>query len=62
VKYNHPINSSELVEQLRTQQSVLVVPGDHFAMDGHLRVGFGSHPEHLAGSLERIAAVVDMLA
>jgi hypothetical protein len=62
VKYNHPINSTELVEQLRTQQSVLVVPGDHFAMDGHLRVGFGSHPEHLAGSLERIAAVVDMLA
>jgi hypothetical protein len=62
VKYAHPINSTELVEQLRSQQSVLVVPGDHFAMDGHLRVGFGSHPEHLAGSLERIAAVVDTLA
>lgn len=61
VKYGHPINSTDLVERLRTEQSVLVVPGDHFAMDGHLRVGFGSHPEHLVGALDRIGALIDTL-
>jgi aspartate/methionine/tyrosine aminotransferase len=62
VKYAHPINSTALVERLRTERSVLVVPGDHFAMDGYLRVGFGSHPEHLVGALERIAEVMDTIA
>jgi aspartate/methionine/tyrosine aminotransferase len=61
VRYAHAINSTELVERLRIEESVLVVPGDHFGMDGHLRVGFGSHPEHLVGSLERIGALMDAL-
>lgn len=62
VKYAHHINSTALVERLRTEQSVLVVPGDHFAMDGYLRLGFGSHPEHLIGALDRIGDLVDALA
>jgi len=62
VKYEHPLNSTELVERLRVERSVLVVPGDHFAMDGYLRIGFGSHPEHLAGALERIGEFLDALA
>jgi aspartate/methionine/tyrosine aminotransferase len=62
VKYTHRINSTELVERLRTERSVLVVPGDHFGMDGYLRIGFGSHPEHLVGALERIAEVMDVIA
>jgi aspartate/methionine/tyrosine aminotransferase len=61
VKYSHRINSTELVERLRTERSVLVVPGDHFGMDGHLRIGFGSHPEHLAGSLLHIGELMDAL-
>lgn len=61
VKYQHAINSTALVERLRVEQSVLVVPGDHFGMDGYLRIGFGSHPEHLQGSLARIAALMDTL-
>jgi hypothetical protein len=62
VKYTHAINSTELVERLRTERSVLVVPGDHFGMDGYLRFGFGSHPQHLVGALERIAEVMDLIA
>ena len=62
VKYGHHINSTDLVERLRIEQSVLVVPGDHFAMDGYLRIGFGSHPEHLVGALNRVAALIDTLA
>lgn len=62
VKYAHAINSTELVERLRDERSVLVVPGDHFGIDGYLRIGFGAHPEHLAGALERIAEVMDAIA
>jgi hypothetical protein len=38
-----------------------VVPGDHFAMDGYLRIGFGSHPDHLAGALTRVGEFLDAL-
>ena len=51
VRYRHPINSTDLVERLRDEQSVLVVPGDHFDMDGYLRIGFGSDPAHLSSAL-----------
>jgi aspartate/methionine/tyrosine aminotransferase len=61
VHYHHDINSSALVERLRIEQSVLVVPGDHFEMDRHLRIGFGSHPELLSGALTRIAELMDRL-
>ena len=61
VRYHHDINSSALVERLRLEQSVLVVPGDHFEMDRHLRIGFGSHPHLLSGALSRIAALMDSI-
>ncbi|HEX6558596.1 MAG TPA: aminotransferase class I/II-fold pyridoxal phosphate-dependent enzyme [Longimicrobiales bacterium] len=40
-RYDLPMNSSELAERLRADHSVLIVPGDHFAMDGYVRIGFG---------------------
>lgn len=59
VRYRHAANSTALVERLRTEVGVLVVPGDHFGMDGYLRIGFGSSPDHLSTSLERIGEVLD---
>ncbi len=61
VKYQHAINSTTLIKRLRDERSVLVVPGDHFDMDGYLRIGFGSDPTHLEGSLERIGEVLDSI-
>ncbi len=61
VRYRHAINSTALVERLRDEQSVLVVPGDHFDMDGYLRLGFGSHPALLNGALERIGELLDTI-
>jgi len=61
VRYRHSINSTVLVDRLREEQSVLVVPGDHFDMDGYLRIGFGTEPAHLALSLERVGEVLDAL-
>jgi aspartate/methionine/tyrosine aminotransferase len=55
VQYRHPINSTELVTRLRTERGVLVVPGDHFGMDGYLRIGYGDEPAYLLEGLGRIA-------
>jgi hypothetical protein len=55
-RYHHDINSTELVTRMRRQHSVLVVPGDHFGMDGYLRLGFGEEPETLRAALDRVRA------
>ena len=44
-RYSWPINSTKLMERLRDEQSVLVVPGDQFGMDGFLRIGLGNEPQ-----------------
>jgi aspartate/methionine/tyrosine aminotransferase len=54
IKYNMKINSSELAERLRTEKSVLIVPGDHFMMDGYMRVGTGPPTDYLVEGLERV--------
>ncbi len=54
VRYKHGINSTELVNRLRVEKSVLVVPGDHFHMDGYLRIGFGSETTYLRDGLDRL--------
>ena len=58
-RYRHRINSTELVERIRREKSVLLVPGDHFDMDGYLRIGFGDHPGHVASALDLVGEVMD---
>jgi hypothetical protein len=55
MRYHDAINSTALVDRLRIEKSVLIVPGDHFGMDGYLRVGFGSEVRYLRDGLDRIA-------
>ena len=59
VRYHHPIGSEDLIERLRIERSLLVVPAHHFELDGFLRIGFGAEPEVLTESL---AIISDMLA
>jgi aspartate/methionine/tyrosine aminotransferase len=54
VRYHHNINSTTLVTRLREEKSVLVVPGDHFGMDGYLRIGYGEETAYLRRGLERL--------
>lgn len=61
-RYDHPINSTELVTRLRIEQSVLVVPGDHFGMDGYLRLGFGEPREYNRTGLARLHDLLASLA
>ena len=57
--YDHDINSCDLAERLRVEKSVLVVPGDHFGMDGWLRVGFGEDTDLLLRGLERMHELLE---
>jgi len=61
VKYNLKINSSEFAERLLKEKSTLVVPGDHFGMDGYLRIGYGSPEDYLTAGLKRIDELVEEL-
>jgi len=61
VKYNLKINSWELAERLRTEKSVMIVPGDHFGMDGYMRIGTGPPTEYLLGGLERVDELLQEL-
>src|SRR5262249_60761124 len=54
VRYHHAINSTDLVTRLREQKSVLIVPGDHFGMDGYLRIGFGDETGYVRRGLDRL--------
>ena len=55
LRYSLDANSFDLIERLRKEKSVLIVPGDHFFMDRHLRIGFGSQPERLREALDLIS-------
>lgn len=54
IKYNMKINSTLLAERLRKEKSVLIVPGDHFGMDGYMRIGTGPPKEYLHAGLDRV--------
>ena len=50
LKYDLPIGSTEWMEQLRDERSVLIVPGDHFGLENHIRLSFAlPEPELLDG-------------
>ena len=61
VRYDHPINSTTLATRLREEKSVLIVPGDHFGMDGYLRLGFGEPPEYNRAGLDRLKDLLSTL-
>jgi len=52
VRYRPPIGTAELVETLRRESEVLIVPGRHFQQEQHLRIGFGDDRAQLVPGLE----------
>ena len=62
VRYHLDINSSVMAERLRTEKSVLIVPGDHFGMDHYLRISYGLPHGYLVPALDRIHELVTELS
>lgn len=60
-RYNLKINSTELVEKILKEKSVLLVPGDHFELDQYLRFGYGSSLDYLKRALDRVTEVISVL-
>ena len=58
IKYALNVNSTRLAEKLREQKSVLVVPGDHFGIDGYLRIGYGVEPNYLKAGLDLVSQFI----
>jgi len=58
VRYHLDVNSTELVNRLIQEKSVLIVPGDHFGLDHHLRISFGLPPHYLRAGLDRIHELI----
>ncbi len=58
-RYHAEINSTAFAEKLRTEKSLLTVPGDHFGMDHYLRIGFGNPEDQLREGLRRIQEAFD---
>lgn len=50
-RYRPGISALDLVEKVRADHSVLLVPGDHFGLPGHIRFGFGEELSHFHEAL-----------
>ncbi len=61
IRYDLDIGSSALAQRLKDECSVLIVPGDHFNMDGYMRIGFGIPKPELIEALERVETVLRSL-
>ena len=51
VRYRQAISALDLVEKMRADHSVLLVPGDHFGLPNHIRFGFGEELHHFREAL-----------
>jgi len=60
-RYDLPIGSGVLAETLRTEHSVLIVPGIHFGMDRWIRFGYGLHEVELREALERVSRALGVI-
>jgi aspartate/methionine/tyrosine aminotransferase len=54
LKYDKPVPSVEIAEQIRIKQSTLVVPGSHVGLEGCLRIWLGGREVFLREGLRRI--------
>jgi aspartate/methionine/tyrosine aminotransferase len=59
VGYDLPIGSTELIERIRTEASVLLVPGDMFGLDRGIRLGYGMDIDHTMKGLARVDEVLE---
>jgi len=54
-------SSAEFVDRLIHEESAMVVPGEHFLLEGYLRIGFGMARDELEAGLARVASLLSRL-
>jgi len=54
VRYAMNINSTDLVHAMRTERSIMLLPGDCYGMDGYIRIGVGAPEDHLRAGLRQL--------
>jgi len=54
VRYHLPIAPTALVDRIREEQSVLLVPGNQLGVSKYIRIGYGSDAEFLLKGLARV--------
>jgi len=62
LRYSIGMTSSEFATELIERKSTLVVPGEHFGLDGYFRVCYGSSPDYLSAGLERVGSLLRELS
>jgi aspartate/methionine/tyrosine aminotransferase len=61
VKYRLPIKSGRLVERLRREQSVLLVPGSQFGLGKGIRIGYGYDLDQTLAGLARLDTLIGQI-
>ena len=61
VRYKLPISSTALMNRVMKEQSVLVMPGEFFAMGKYLRLGYGYDLDYTLRGLARVDEVLKAL-
>ena len=59
IRYAGGAGSRDMAERLRAEYEVLVVPGEHFGMDGYFRIGFGIPTGELEEALARLSEAIE---
>jgi aspartate/methionine/tyrosine aminotransferase len=57
-RYDFDTPSAALAERMRTDDSVLVVPGSQFGFESFIRFGIGMQPDHLRIALQKIEGTI----
>ncbi len=60
--YSYPVDSWPFVDAMIRERSTMIVPGSHFLMERHLRIGFGGPLAILRAGLAEVDAALAALA
>lgn len=58
VKYSLPIRSRDLMKKILQDKNILIVAGEDYEMENHIRIGLGLEINDLKIALEKIAEVI----
>ncbi len=58
IKYSLPIASKDLMQKILQDKNILIVAGDDYDMENHIRIGLGIETNKLKIALEKIAEVI----